>query len=344
MKNILFLVSFGISFLTFSIEDEKGEGLKYVPQVHVMKDSVDLTIPTGKMKINAEVYYQIQLTSYEFEYKKCTAEQVAYYLLDGKNPIKILNGSFSFQGDTSLQYIQFDKCSDCKVSLFETVYLENYKFQSQHVLTLEVYIPLKASQTMMMVDKPVIYAYSDKEQNFTLNLKVKGELTFTYPQLPADNSWKMKTALNGNLEDEKGIQFPYLFWEAKQNEASLRAAKANSNELVSGKDIVAYFEKELTKLGFNSREKSDFITFWCPKFVDSKMVHIQFFVDDNCSVIGDLNISPKPDNLRRIYVTFEKNPKVVTDFVAKELKVEKLERTGFTVIEWGGSEFNSYEY
>lgn len=343
MKNLTIILFLGISFLTFSKEDIPSESLKYIPQVRVMKDSLDLSVAKGKSKIIADFYYQVEVSDYVYEYRKCNAEQLAYYSLDGKDPLRIKpNGTIEIQIDTAVNYILFEKCFNCKVHLFEKVYLEHYKFQSQHSIVLEVYIPLKSSQQNIIVDKPVIYAYSEKDLNFTLNLKAKGALTFTYPQLPEDNTWKMKTTLSGNLINEKGVEYPYLFWEAKQNESSFNGTKANSNELIAGKDLVTYFEKELSKLGLNAKEKTDFITFWCPKFVDSKMVQIQFYVDDNCSLIGDLDISPKPDNLRRIYVTFQKNPVVVTDFVPQELNVKAIQRNGFTVVEWGGSDLGSY--
>ena len=225
--------------------------------------------------------------------------------------------------------------------MLEEIYFENYNFKSQHKIEIAIYLPLKNRKYEIMVDKPVIYAYSETEIDFSIILKPKGELTFTYPAISENNSWKMKTGKNGNLLSEKAIEFPYLFWEAKQNQLSLELHKTSSNEIIAGKDLVSYFEIELEKLGFNAKEKTDFITYWCPKFYDSKMVQVQFFVDDNCAVISDLIISPKPDNLRRIYVLFQLNTDVETDFNSKPLNVKPFSRAGFTVLEWGGSEIKS---
>jgi hypothetical protein len=337
-----------ILFILCSLAARAGnfEGLKESilnPHVIIKKDSLNVKIPKGKARINADFYYEVQISPYEYEYRKCNSEEHTYFLLNGKRPSKINKfGSISELVDTNLSYIQFQKDTSA-VSLFETVYLEGFSFRNQHDIFLEVYIPLKSSQQMITVDKPVIYAYSEKELPFTLNLESKGELTFTYPILPSDATWKMKTNSKGQLSDEKNKQYPYLFWEAKQNNAIINSTKSNSHEIINGNDLVNYFEKTLTQLGFNAREKADFITYWCPKFVDKERILVQFYIDDACSVIGELNISPKPDNFRRVFVTFSTNFVVVTDYVPQELKIKSIERNGFTVIEWGGSEIRNDE-
>ncbi len=334
----------GLSFLTFSkdkIEIQKG----IFQQVKVLSDVEDKSIPKGKCKVFGKVFYEVQMEPYSSEFVLCDSVHSAYFKSE-KSELKRINndGTFEILLDTSITFLFFqEKSSAQKFTLLEEIFFENYKLQSQHKVEIEVYLPLKSKEYEIMVDKPVIYAYSENAIDFIINLKAKGYLTFTYPQLPSDHSWKMKTSQNGNLIDKNGNEFPYLFWEAKQSMSDLSQNLASSNEIIQGKDLVAYFEKELTNLGFNSREKTDFITYWCPKFISSKNVQVQFFIDDNCSVIGDLEISPKPDNLRRVYVLFQENPKVATDFVAKPLKVNSVKRDGFTVLEWGGSFKNSYE-
>ena len=48
----------------------------------------------------------------------------------------------------------------------------------------------------------------------------------------------------------------------------------------------------------------------------------------------ELNINPKPDTLIRIFLSIKKIDSIPD---IKEQKVQKIERKGFTVIEWGGS-------
>jgi len=52
----------------------------------------------------------------------------------------------------------------------------------------------------------------------------------------------------------------------------------------------------------------------------------------------ELNIDPKPKTLIRIFLSIKKLDSIPD---VKEQKLEKIERRGFTVIEWGGSEVNN---
>jgi hypothetical protein len=49
-----------------------------------------------------------------------------------------------------------------------------------------------------------------------------------------------------------------------------------------------------------------------------------------------LNVTPKPDSMIRVFLSIVKLDKPVN---IKEQKLESVERKGFTVIEWGGSNF-----
>jgi hypothetical protein len=60
-------------------------------------------------------------------------------------------------------------------------------------------------------------------------------------------------------------------------------------------------------------------------------------VDENCEVIGELQINPKPDQLRRVYAIFNEVTVISNQFSPKNLEIKSLKRNGFTVIEWGGS-------
>ena len=344
MNKIISTLFIGLSFLTFSKENKESEKGIF-RQVSVISDSLDLSIPTGKCNVFGKVYYEVEYPNYSSEFILCDEKHTAFYKNEKTKFKKInSNGTFETTIDTSIQFFLFkDKFSETEISFLNEIYFENYSFKSQHRIEIAIYLPLKSKQYPITVDKPVIYAYSKKSIDFIINLKPEGELTFTYPKITAANSWKMKTGENGNLISENGVEFPYLFWEAKQNASSLDLSKTSSNEIVAGKELDAYFEKELTKLGFNSNEKTDFITYWCPKFIESDMVQVQFFVDDNCSVIGELNITPKPDNLRRIYVLFKSNPIIFPNFISIPLNVKPFDRNGFTVLEWGGSEIKSLD-
>ena len=51
-----------------------------------------------------------------------------------------------------------------------------------------------------------------------------------------------------------------------------------------------------------------------------------------------LNVSPKPDTIVRIFLSIKKIDKPID---IKEQRLEKVERKGYTVVEWGGSRLKS---
>ena len=88
-------------------------------------------------------------------------------------------------------------------------------------------------------------------------------------------------------------------------------------------------------LGLNEKEKTDFITYWLPVLLRNKL-SLCTFQTKKFFENYELNISPKPDSLIRVFLTIKKLDTLVN---IKEQKLESVERKGFTVIEWGGSNF-----
>ena len=50
----------------------------------------------------------------------------------------------------------------------------------------------------------------------------------------------------------------------------------------------------------------------------------------------ELNVTPKPDSMLRIFLSIQKLDAPIN---VKEQKLESTERKGFTVVEWGGFNF-----
>ena len=80
---------------------------------------------------------------------------------------------------------------------------------------------------------------------------------------------------------------------------------------------------------------TDFITYWLPTLLNNKLsicsFQTQTFFDDI-----QLNISPKPDTIIRIFLSIKKIDKPI---YINEQKLEKVERKGDTLVEWGGTRF-----
>jgi len=271
----------------------------------------------------------------------CLIKGIAYNygtpIFNGK--VSTLNGKYNTLTDSSGAYEFLISSKDTAIFFFKSQYSEvviwNYNFQSGH----EVVINFNpgANVYQLEVDKPVIYLYSDTEIEVNLELDFKGELTFTYPEYI--DGWKTKVGPQGTSVEEN--TYPYLFWEGTIS--SLEYDKVNGQSmgsLIQSNDVVSFLETSLEKMGFNACEKTDFITFWGPRMVAHNFSFVQFIIDkDYESQIADLKVEPKPDSQRRVYMKFtgfEIDPNI--DFLPQTF--DSFERTGFSLLEWGGTEID----
>ena len=92
---------------------------------------------------------------------------------------------------------------------------------------------------------------------------------------------------------------------------------------------------KLTEAGLTSKEQADFITFWGPRIQKNDLNYIRFEFNETCNKFAELDITPTPDQTYRIYIFFSP---ISESFEVEEQEIESLERSGFTVIEWGGQE------
>ena len=90
-------------------------------------------------------------------------------------------------------------------------------------------------------------------------------------------------------------------------------------------------------MGLTEDEMNEFIVYWLPLMEHNKYNLISF-QGDVYTNSAKLNITPTPDSLLRIFMTFVPLEEAV-DIQPQQL--ETFERNGFTVVEWGGSEIKS---
>ena len=182
--------------------------------------------------------------------------------------------------------------------------------------------------------KPVIYLYPEKEMDISVQLDMnltKNKFTTIYPKFNKDNNtWNVHVKPNGDIKlNDK--TYPYLFWEAN----SYFTEEMKEGFIVKDEKAENFLEEKLKLLGLNDKESTDFITFWLPILLKNKLSLCSFqskkFFDDM-----KLNVTPKPDTMIRIFLCIKK---IDAPIDIKEQILEKNERKGFTVIEWGGSDF-----
>ena len=315
MKKLLLL-----SFIVLTSVSFGRRGLGQIEPYTVLSDSFASAVPVGF----------------------CLVKGVAYNYNVGvpNGKISTLDGKYQTTTDSSGAYKLLIPEKDTAIFFFKSQYNEvvvwNYDFKSQHVVTLNFYSD--ANNQMIISAKPVIYLYSEKDLKVSLDLNYHGELTFTYPLL--ESGWEVNVNKNGIEYNEK--HFPYLFWEGKSKDLSLNINKDKSVDgaVIDKENIVDYLEESLSTLGFNHKEKTDFITFWAPRMIKSNYCLVQFVLDEDYeSQIANLDVVPKPDASRRVYMYFS-GFDVLPNIEVQPQSFEGFQRIGFTLLEWGGTEID----
>jgi hypothetical protein len=176
--------------------------------------------------------------------------------------------------------------------------------------------------------KPVIYLYPENETDVFVKLDFNGRLTCTYPEY--GEGWKVIARPDGTLIDAEGKEYSCLFWEGE----SAVDYDLQSGFCVKGEDTASFLEDALGKLGLTPREANEFIVFWLPMMQDNAYNLISFAAT-GYTENAKLAIDPAPDTLIRVFMVW-KGVDSETELEPEELVT--TERTGFTVVEWGGAE------
>jgi len=189
------------------------------------------------------------------------------------------------------------------------------------------------SQGAAISDKPVIYLYPTKTTKVQVSLGNFKKLLHTYPKYVSENGWNVMAHPNGDLIDLKTDKKYYaLYWEGI-NESSLNLSEGF---VIKGSETIEFLEDVLAKLGLNWRESNEFVMYWLPRLEKNKYNFIRFRSLEEINQEMPLDVSPKPDTVIRVFMEF----KALDTYIdVPEQQLNSPERKGFTVVEWGGSEY-----
>ncbi len=176
-------------------------------------------------------------------------------------------------------------------------------------------------------EKPVIYLYPEEHTEVFVSVDFNGKLTTTYPEY--HNGWNVTAYPDGTLVDENGTEYNYLYWEG------ISGAEYDFSEgfCIKGEESSAFLENALTSLGLTRREANEFIVYWLP-VMERNEYNIISFQTDVYTQTADLNISPEPDTLIRVFMAFKPSCEFVN---IPPQNLSCPERTGFVAVEWGGT-------
>lgn len=176
--------------------------------------------------------------------------------------------------------------------------------------------------------KPVIYLYPEKEMQVSVDLTLDGKLTCTYPAY--NNGWNVTATPDGTLTDTNGKTYNYLYWEGE----TYAQYDMSKGFCVKGEDAAVFLEDALAKLGLNRREANEFIVYWLPQ-MEQNPYNIISFQTDAYTNAAELKVSPEPDTLIRVFMSWKKADSYIS---LPEQGFSAVQRSGFTVVEWGGTE------
>ena len=182
--------------------------------------------------------------------------------------------------------------------------------------------------------KPVIYLYPEAQTEVNVRLELNGRVTDSYPEYNNAYGWTVTAEPDGQLTDEDGNQYPYLFWEGN---IAIRP-DLSKGFCVKGENTEAFLTDALFELGLIDTEAADFIEYWCPLMEQNKYNVITFQTAAYEDVSG-LIISPEPDTVIRVNMLWYPVNKPV-EIESQDLSaINPAIREGFTVVEWGGEEY-----
>jgi hypothetical protein len=253
---------------------------------------------------------------------------------------------FSYNGIS--KKLQTDKEGKCELILKPGKYVCMFFYNSGYGeittdsisapegMSTTVVVHFRSSATQVIAFKPVIYLYPEKKTKVNVKLDVK-DLTFTYPAY--NNGWKCTVNPDGSMEvGTKTV--PYLFWEGRLDLGEEQKGML-TGFVVEGKNIVAFLEEKLTKMGLNEKESADFITYWAPKMAEQKYCVVRFLFNEEFGKHAPLTIEPHPETIFRVFMLWCPAPddlEIPMIFVPQH--IPSFARKGFTVVEWGGTETN----
>ena len=134
----------------------------------------------------------------------------------------------------------------------------------------------------------------------------------------------------GILTDAEGRTYNYLYWEG----VTSTEYDFSQGFCVPGKDTAAFLEDALARLGLTRREANEFIVYWLPR-MEPNPYNLIAFQATAYTDHARLTITPEPDSLLRVFMAWQPLD-TQEDIPAQNLPA--FDRTGFTVVEWGGAE------
>lgn len=205
--------------------------------------------------------------------------------------------------------------------------------------------------------KPVVYLYPEKPMEVAVKIDVPVAFVHSAPQYA--DGWRVVASPDGELKDlqpyltdcpayrinDKALNYaqdaclkgtyPYLYWSGGVR--SVAYPDLRRGWIVSRDGLNAFLSSKLDEVGFNQKEKSDFMEYWLPELLSRSGAYyrISFLQTREMNLMIPLEVTPRPESVFRLFLDYS----VLQDQGSAGIEpqvLEKVERRGFTLVEWGG--------
>ena len=181
------------------------------------------------------------------------------------------------------------------------------------------------------VKKPIIYFYPEEEMDLSVTFVNEEMLTTTYPKY--DGGWNIHLKEDGTFTVPGSDREYYgLYYESIPN----YECTFETGFYVTGENAASFLEEKMDYMGFTNRETDEFIMYWLPILERNEQSLVYFEETLERNEESPLIFSTEPDTLIRTCIHIKKVDAPI-DMVPQELT--HVERSGFTVTEWGGVEY-----
>ena len=185
---------------------------------------------------------------------------------------------------------------------------------------------------------PVIYLYDDSGRDVNIKLDIRGELTETYPLYDEGCGWNVTVSPDGMLTDPDGDTYRFLYWEAVLD----MDYDLSRGFCVRGCDTEAFLDEALSELGLNETEAADFKSYWL-QFMEENPYNVITFQTTAYTDAAGLDVTPSPDVIVRVNMLYYPSSEYVVmepqDLAGMNPSLDN--RSGFTLVEWGGEVIRS---
>ncbi|MCL2869810.1 hypothetical protein FWF48_03315 [Candidatus Saccharibacteria bacterium] len=179
-------------------------------------------------------------------------------------------------------------------------------------------------------DKPIIYLYPTSETKVSVKLSHPENITAQYPDY--NNGWNVIAQPNGDLREVgTGRELYALYYESRN---IVPTQRQTDGFVIKSAATAEFLQQILPKLGLNARESEEFIVYWLPVLQQNKWNYIRFLTADEIDANQKLTVSPAPDTVIRVWMSYEPLNKPIS---VKPQQINIPARQGFIVVEWGGT-------